>query len=169
MHRTITGLLKIPLLCLARISVLLEKDKYIPLVFLSCLPGPNCFTVAVTHIWDTSRLHHRQHISLVCARSAGADAELGTDQARSVCAGIPQLPLNMLVIFILLRNAAIPPVAEAMATQCFPSVGKGNGKRPGFLITWCWSQWKKFRKNSSLPLSLSFFFGNSLVQLNPWH
>lgn len=56
-----------------------------------------------------------------------------------VSAGIPAPALNMPVIFISLRQAAkaIPPVAAAAATQCFPLVGRGNGGRPDFLITWC--------------------------------
>lgn len=56
-----------------------------------------------------------------------------------VSAGIPAPALNMPVIFISLRQAAkaIPPAAAAAATQCFPLVGRGNGGRPDFLITWC--------------------------------
>lgn len=80
------------------------------------------------------------------ARGARADLPAGPAPGRPreltrprVSAGIPAPALNMPVIFISLRQAAkaIPPVAAAAATQCFPLVGRGNGGRPDFLITWC--------------------------------
>lgn len=80
------------------------------------------------------------------ARPRGPAARLAAQPARGlssgprVSAGIPAPALNMPVIFIPLRQAAkaIPPVASAAAaTQCFPLVGRGNGGRPDFLITWC--------------------------------
>lgn len=80
------------------------------------------------------------------ARGARADLPAGPARGRPreltrprVSAGIPAPALNMPVIFISLRQAvkAIPPVAAAAATQCFPLVGRGNGGRPDFLITWC--------------------------------
>lgn len=71
---------------------------------------------------------------------AGLAASRPRDLTRPrVSAGIPAPALNMPVIFISLRQAAkaIPPVASAAATQYFPLVGRGNGGRPDFLITWC--------------------------------
>lgn len=73
-------------------------------------------------------------------RAAGLAASRPRELTRPrVSAGIPAPALNMPVIFISLRQAAkaIPPVASAAATQCFPLVGRGNGGRPDFLITWC--------------------------------
>lgn len=72
-------------------------------------------------------------------RSGRAACRPGDLTRPRVSAGIPAPALNMPVIFISLRQAAkaIPPVAEAAATQCFPLVGRGNGGRPDFLITWC--------------------------------
>lgn len=81
---------------------------------------------------------HRPRPRPLCAqeRAAGRPRELTRPR---VSAGIPAPALNMPVIFISLRQAAkaIPPVAKAAATQCFPLVGRGNGGRPDFLITWC--------------------------------
>lgn len=74
----------------------------------------------------------------LCARERAASRPRELTRPR-VSAGIPAPALNMPVIFISLRQAAkaIPPVAAAAATQCFPLVGRGNGGRPDFLITWC--------------------------------
>ena len=77
----------------------------------------------------------------LCARSRmrRSPAWPGDLTRPRVSAGIPAPALNMPVIFISLRQAskAIPPAASAAATQCFPLVGRGNGGRPDFLITWC--------------------------------
>lgn len=77
----------------------------------------------------------------LCARSRPhrPPARPGDLTRPRVSAGIPAPALNMPVIFISLRQAAkaIPPAASAAATQCFPLVGRGNGGRPDFLITWC--------------------------------
>lgn len=74
----------------------------------------------------------------LCAQERAARRPRELTRPR-VSAGIPAPALNMPVIFISLRQAAkaIPPVAAAAATQCFPLVGRGNGGRPDFLITWC--------------------------------
>lgn len=85
------------------------------------------------------RAHGRAHSrarGLPAGCAAGRPRELTRPR---VSAGIPDPALNMPVIFISLRQAAkaIPPVAQAAATQCFPLVGRGNGGRPDFLITWC--------------------------------
>lgn len=74
----------------------------------------------------------------LCAQERAASPPRELTRPR-VSAGIPAPALNMPVIFISLRQAAkaIPPVAAAAATQCFPLVGRGNGGRPDFLITWC--------------------------------
>lgn len=51
-----------------------------------------------------------------------------------VCAGIPLLPLNMPVIFRQPRKRAL---GRPTPLQCFPSVRRGNGWEPLFLVTWC--------------------------------